>query len=426
VSQPRRLTDSDGLVPMTQEEFRLITGLIRHHCGIAFGDDMRYLVQRRLSPRLVELNYGDFTEYYHHLVYHPNRQLEFEEVVERITTNETYFFREAYQLSAFSEEILPEMARRKRESRRLTLWSAGCSTGEEVYSLAMLILESRLFEGWEVRVFGSDISRRVLAAARKGVYGHSSFRATDERFLGRYFVPVPSQGGSARGIPGGAGALGHGPLPAGAPGVHGGSATASFSGQTSGAWSPAGQLIFGGGAGGGGGAGPGPGGGGAGAASGGTTAGPAGGAPGAAGTVPLPGVSSARYQICDQVRSLVSFGQINLVDPDHLALVAEVDIIFCRNVLIYFDTPERRRVIDALYRKLAPGGYLLLGHSESLINLSTAFELVHLKNDMVYRKAQSRHDAPAAASAQGPSQGNGQGQGQGPGGGPGSPEGWPR
>jgi chemotaxis protein methyltransferase CheR len=283
-----RPADTDGLVAMTQEEFRLVRDVIRGYCGIHFGDDMRYVIQRRLSPRLVDLGCGDFTEYYHHLVYHPNRQLEFEEIVERVTTNETYFFREAYQLRAFSEEILPELHSRCRRGKRLTLWSAGCSTGEEVYTLAILILESGLFEDWEVRVFGSDISRRVLTVARKGIYGRSSFRATEDRFLRRYFREV-----------------------------------------------------------------------------------------------------EGRFQVADGARALVSFGQLNLVDDDHLALIAEVDVVLCRNVLIYFEAPERRKVIDAIYRKLVPGGYLLLGHSESLINLSTAFELVHLKNDMVYRKPQA-------------------------------------
>jgi chemotaxis protein methyltransferase CheR len=88
----------------------------------------------------------------------------------------------------------------------------------------------------------------------------------------------------------------------------------------------------------------------------------------------------------DEVRALVSFGQINLMDAHMMRLVGDVDVIFCRNVLIYFDTASRKKVIATLHGKLVKGGYLLLGHSESLINLSTAFDLVHLKNDMVYRK----------------------------------------
>ena len=88
----------------------------------------------------------------------------------------------------------------------------------------------------------------------------------------------------------------------------------------------------------------------------------------------------------DEIRALVSFGHINLLDEDMLAIVGEVDVILCRNVIMYFEAETRRRVAASFHKKLVRGGYLLLGHSESLLNVSTAFELVHLQNDMVYRK----------------------------------------
>jgi chemotaxis protein methyltransferase CheR len=90
--------------------------------------------------------------------------------------------------------------------------------------------------------------------------------------------------------------------------------------------------------------------------------------------------------VVESVRRLVHFGQLNLTDATRSAMVGRVDVVFCRNVLIYFDLSSRRKVIDNLYDRLLPGGYLLLGHSESLLNLSTAFELVHLREDLVYRK----------------------------------------
>lgn len=92
------------------------------------------------------------------------------------------------------------------------------------------------------------------------------------------------------------------------------------------------------------------------------------------------------HQVIDEVKNLCHFGQLNLMDQARAGFVGRVDIVFCRNVLIYFDVKSRRRVIDVLYERLLPGGYLLLGHSESLLNVSTAFELVHLREDLVYRK----------------------------------------
>jgi chemotaxis protein methyltransferase CheR len=90
--------------------------------------------------------------------------------------------------------------------------------------------------------------------------------------------------------------------------------------------------------------------------------------------------------VAESVRRLCHFGQLNLLDTTKASIVGRVDVVFCRNVLIYFDVRSRRRVIDSLYQRLLPGGFLLLGHSESLLNVSTAFELVHLKEDLVYRK----------------------------------------
>lgn len=278
------MRDEPG-VPMSLEEFRLLRDLIYEYCGIVFQDESKYLVERRLAPRLEAHRMRTYGEYYRFLRYHPERRAELEEIVERVTTNETYFFREMYQLEAFRDEILPKLHDERARGRRLRIWSAGCATGEEAYTIAILTLETGLFGDWDVRVFGNDISRRVLQVARKGAYGRASFRATEERYLRRYFREV-----------------------------------------------------------------------------------------------------DGKYQVRDEVKSLVSFGQLNLLDGDMLSIVGEVDVVICRNVLIYFDLEARKKAIAAFYRKLVPGGWLLLGHSESLLNLSTAFELVHLKTAMVYRK----------------------------------------
>lgn len=271
------------------EEFRLLRDLINKFCGISFADEARFMVERRLRERLRALGFADYGEYYQHLRYHPEAHAEIERAVELLTTNETYFFREEYQLTAFSEEVLPALRKRAeaRGTRRLALWSAGCSTGEEVYTLAIIIAQTGLFEGWDVRIFGNDISRRVLHTARRGTYGASSFRAMPPEY-DRWF-------------------------------------TEAADGR----------------------------------------------------------------QVSSRVRSMCHFGHLNLLAGDRAAIVGRVDAIFCRNVLIYFDTESRRRVIDTFYDRLVPGGYLFLGHSESLLNVSTAFELAHLRNDLVYRRPET-------------------------------------
>ena len=276
-------------VMMTDEEFRLLRDLIADYCGIYFNDSLKYLVERRLQPRLPVHGVTTFRDYYRLLKYGPEAQREFDEIVERVTTNETYFFREAYQLQAFAEEVLPDVLASRDPKEPVRIWSAGCSTGEEPYSIAMLLDELGVIEERRFEIFGNDISRKVLSTAREGVYRESSFRATEPRYIDRYFER-----------------------------------------------------------------------------------------------------EGATYRLSDQIRNRVTFGHLNLMDESSMAILSHVDVVFCRNVIIYFDARARSRLLDVFHRKMRPGGYLLLGHSESLINASTEFELVPLKHDIVYRKPARR------------------------------------
>lgn len=267
------------------DEFRLLRDLVNEHAGLHFDDDALYVFDRRLGERVLALDLASFDEYYKYLRFNIRGHAELEDAIELLTTKETYFFRQEYQLRAFRDELLVRLAGAGAERRRLTVWSAGCSTGEEVYTIAMLVHQSGLFEGWDVRIVGSDISKSSVAFARRGVYRGSSFRTMAPELRRTYFVE-----------------------------------------QTNGA------------------------------------------------------------HVVDWIKQMCHFGQLNLLDATRASIVGRVDVIFCRNVLIYFDLRSRRRVIDNLYERLVAGGYLLLGHSESLLNLSTAFELVHLTGDLVYRK----------------------------------------
>jgi chemotaxis protein methyltransferase CheR len=284
-------------IRLEPDEFRLLRELFNQHCGLTFGVEARAVMERRLRERVSILGLQSFGEYYQ-LLRSPERgRAELEEATDLITINETYFFREDYQLRAYQNEILPKLAQTPDCRERISIWSAGCSTGEEVYTIAISTIESQLFSPRNVRIFGSDISRRCLAAARRGAYGTSSFRATAANLRSRYFVDKED-------------------------GSH----------------------------------------------------------------------------VSDEIRGLCHFGHLNLLDSSRAAIVGRVDVIFCRNVLIYFDPTSRRRVIDMFYDRLLPGGFLLLGHSESLLNVSTAFELVHLRDDLVYRKplSASRYGAPGS------------------------------
>lgn len=277
--------EKEEIIPLEEEVFRLIRDFVRDYCGIYFDDDSRYLLEKRLSRRVRTLHFSNFREYYRYLLYHKNREEELALIIDIITVNETYFFREQNQLKTFSEEILPELKDINKDKKRLRVWSAGCSTGEEPYTIAILVLEKGYFHNWNIEIFGSDINQRVLQAARSGIYRKNSFRATEPYFLRKYFREEDN-------------------------------------------------------------------------------------------------IS----RISDNVKQYVNFSHLNLLDPFKVKLVGTVDVIFCRNVLIYFDHPSRKKVIDMFYERLADGGYLLLGHAESLINLSTAFSLRHFKFDMVYQK----------------------------------------
>jgi len=274
-------------IPLPDDVFRLLRDFIHGYCGIYFDDGSKFLLERRLTRRLEQRQLRSFEEYYHFLRYDRKREEELAILVDNLTTNETYFFRESPQLRAFSEEILPELREVLADRKIIRIWSAGCSTGEEPYTIAILLLESGdWWRDWQVEILGSDINQRVLHTARKGVYKKSAHRVTSPEMLAKYFIEE----------------------------------------------------------------------------------------------------EKGNYRIADRVRELVSFSYLNLLDPYKTSLISNMDIIFCRNVIIYFDKEAKKKVIESFYEKLRKGGYLLLGHSESLINISNAFALRTLKNDMVYQK----------------------------------------
>jgi chemotaxis protein methyltransferase CheR len=272
-------------IDLPDDVFRKIRDAIYQRSGLYFSDGNKYLLQKRLSTRAKQLNFDSFHKYFYFLQYDAGAEKEFDQIFDLVTTNETYFFREPAQLAAFSEEIVPELLE-TRPGRKIRVWSAGCASGEETYTIAMLLDMKGHFDRGTFEIFGSDISQNVLSRARAATYRESSFRATDPEIRDRY-----------------------------------------FSRQEGGVW-----------------------------------------------------------KISDAIRNRVSFGRLNLYDSTRVAMLGTVDVIFCRNVIIYFDDDSKKKVVGNFHDRLKDGGYLLLGHSESLISLSTKFKLKHLEHDMVYQK----------------------------------------
>ena len=291
----------DDLV-LTDAQFRLFQEFFRSCCGLYFGPDSRFLLEKRLARRVRELDLGSFGAYHQVLHSDVSGPDEITRVIDELTTNETYFFRERGQLRALIEEVMPSLLDARQGGGPVSIWSAGCSSGEEPYSIVMLAKQAGFEPGRDFRVYASDISSRVLQTARRGTYRSSAFRETEPELQKRFFT------------------------------------------ESDGLW-----------------------------------------------------------RISDDVKRHVVFTRVNLLDRSRIALLGTMDVVLCRNVIIYFDLPTKKEVIQTFAEKLQPGGYLLLGHSESLVNVSNAFELRHLKNDLVYRRplpGESRidpwHDAARA------------------------------
>jgi len=278
----------DREVELSEEEFRLLRDFLHETFGLYFDDNSRSLLRSRLLGRLTTLDLGSFEDYYHYLRFGPQRAHELESMVSHLTNNETYFFREATQLRVFSDKVLPTLRERKLAAgeRRLRVLSAGCSTGEEPLSLAMILLDSgQFFWNWDLQVVGMDIDATALDKARRGLYFRNSFRAVEEALVARHFTPEGT-----------------------------------------------GQLVK------------------------------------------------------ESVRRLVTLRQGNLVERASYAGLTALDAVFCRNVLIYFSDDSIRRSVQIFFDCLAPGGYLFLGHAESLSRITDIFTPIRFQGALIYQK----------------------------------------
>jgi chemotaxis protein methyltransferase CheR len=264
------------LAEPTDRELALFRDLVQKHCGIFLGPSKRALLYGRLARRLRERGCTTFTEYYR-LVVEERDERELVLMTDRITTNETHFFREPHHFDFLERELFPRWraaAAAGERTRRVRAWSAGCSTGEEPYSLAMSLLSSfPARDGWEVDVRATDVSTRALDAARSATWPIARLSEIPDRMVKPFML---------RGT----------------------------------------------------------------------------------------GSQEGKIRAGKELRDIVRVEPLNLIDatyPDD----GKFDLVFCRNVLIYFQPPRKAHVLERLVAHLAPGGHLFLGHAESVHGLAS-------------------------------------------------------
>lgn len=266
---------------MGDADFYKFRDLIYDEAGIKLNDVKKVLVQSRLIKRLRELKLDDFPSYYDYLI--SNYEVEKINFINAITTNKTDFFRENDHFEFMKKIILPEVER--KGLRELRIWSAGCSTGEEPYTIAMTVLDYfGKKKGPEILILATDIDTQVLQKAVSGVYAEDRLATIDDKVVSTYFDSI---GGTPR-----------------------------------------------------------------------------------------------NYEIKDFVKNVVYFRRLNLLQ-DQYPMKKQFDIIFCRNVIIYFDRDMQKKLFAKFYEYLKDDGYLLIGHSENITSITDRFSLA---GRTIYRK----------------------------------------
>lgn len=287
-----------NIEPLTSGDHQLFYDYLITHTGLHFERRNLKILERGVTARMDALRVGSYREYFDYLTRHHHDRQEMQKLLTFLTVGETYFFRYRAHFDALRKFIASELADKK--GKRIRLWSAGCSTGEEPYSMAMTVMEA--FPDWrkrDIRIIATDINNKALKKAREGVYGPWAMRVIDKRYLDRYFDKVGKS-----------------------------------------------------------------------------------------------------YIIREDVKSLVDFSHLNLHTdrfPTPDGEFRDLDVIFCRNVMIYFSLSTTRQIVEKIAASLVPGGLLFLGHSETLFQISSRFERHSHGGSFYYREKKGRSAPPPRA-----------------------------
>ncbi len=289
---------------LTEAELKLLQTLVYQECGMHFDDRRTPFLQDRLQRRLKECRLDSFYSYYRLLISQEGKK-ELSHLLENLTVNETSFFRNKAQLELFQKDVLDDLLRRKQERRDygVRIWSAGCSTGQEPYTLAMQVADALSYHylrnpvpfesplpkplvpaPWRVEILASDLNYSVLRTAQEGSYSADQMATVDYGYRLRYFNRV-----------------------------------------------------------------------------------------------------GERYAVKKDVKEIVHFDFHNLKTE---YLPQRNDIIFCRNVMLYYDEAEQKRLVEKFYRCLNPEGYLFVGHAESLLGLTEKFQMVYRNSGTAYQRVE--------------------------------------
>ena len=271
---------------ISDEDFLKFREFFYRKTGIMFADNKRYFVDKRIEQQMINGGYAKFRDYFNVICFDA-KGLELQALVNAMTVNETYFYREDYQFKCLVSSILPEVVKKHRPGDTIRIWSLPCSTGEEPYSIAFQLLEYwKQVDDFNIEIVASDIDTEVLKKAKLGVYADRALQHVSEDTIKKYMNPV----------------------------------------------------------------------------------------------------GGGQFQVIDPLRQSIKFTQINVSELAGDRSHRNFDVIFCRNLLIYFDDLSRREAAEALFAALNPGGFVCLGHSESMSRISSLFNLRKFPEAIVSQK----------------------------------------
>jgi chemotaxis protein methyltransferase CheR len=277
---------STATLAISESEYQKFCEFFYRRTGISFAANKRYFVDKRLIERMRKIGASGVEDYFERLRQR-DASGEIEALINLLTINETYFYREDHQLDCLVNGILPELVSGRRKGDRIRIWSMPSSTGEEPYSIAMYLLENwPKVDDYDIEIMASDIDTNVLRAAEAGVYDARSLHRLSPALVRKYFVSAGPEG----------------------------------------------------------------------------------------------------FRLIDAIRQSVRFNKVNASDTAEMGAFVNIDVIFCRNMLIYFDDRSRRQVVESFYDSLGQGGFICLGHSESMSRISSLFEVRKFPQAIVYQK----------------------------------------